>query len=180
MITFTLTITIIILLIGCCSNSMKTLNPVKIATIVALSGSIIFCYLRITKGTSWIYILILILFLGGIMIVFMIISSLAPNEPSLPSKSTFWISIVTLIAMITQVSRDGRRQMKWFAMSTQNIRFIVIMVLRYFVVFIWIVSMESCSMRTWSCCCVREFFVKIRIKNGNYYCTKRLKNRKNY
>lgn len=167
MITTVLSIILLTCIFFASSNRLWTINPVKIASILVLVGSRLFCYLGVTKGSSWLFLLMLMLFLGGIMIVFIIMASLTPNEPSLPSKFRAFALAALFFASTAYISGDRASQLKWFCISSRNIQIMIMLIVGYFISFIWIVSIEKTSIRTSVSCRVEKFFVKIYIKSDN-------------
>lgn len=77
-------------------------NPFPIALIIlliALSTSIIYAILH----SSWLAMLLFLIYVGGILVIFSYFLAVAPNQ-QLPSTSTILISLVSFITLIMSFS----------------------------------------------------------------------------
>lgn len=61
-------------------------NPVKIRLMLTTISFIIIVIIKEMSGMSWIPLILSMLFTGGILIMFIILSSITPNEPIKKNK----------------------------------------------------------------------------------------------
>lgn len=148
MITLMLTVTAVFALLNVSST-----NPVKIMLILLgiSSSSFVICY---WLGVMSAFVIILyILFVGGILIIFIILASLLPNEKSIKSRT---IPIIAGISIITWLLRESfksvtRETVKSAFFSIQIVTMAVILVLIYFFSFLYVLSRQDQPMRFFLC-----------------------------
>lgn len=152
MITFIKTIIICIRI-----TMLRCLNPIKIRIIIIFIRSFTFILIRNIIGRRWFPLIFYILFLGGILIIFIVLSSLIPNEKSIKNKLS-WTTILILALITTAIhlplTNNFRRQLKWFIQSTYNLYIIILLILLYFIRFIYLLSQEKITLR--SCFCYNK------------------------
>lgn len=144
-------ISIILMLI--ISNSK---NPIKIRLLILLSVSIIFSVLRTNTGNVWFPLLFFVLFTGGILIIFIILSSILPNEKALKRKMPkiliIWIIVWSLIERKKEIffPRD-HNIIKGTLTSGIIFPFITLTILIYFFRSIRFNNREEYSIRSFQC-----------------------------
>lgn len=128
-----------------------TKNPVKISLFIITLRALIFYIIKILISRSWFSIIFFLIFIGGILIVFLILSSLRPNEKSIKLKlNLIFLSIVPLIILISSISRIEIKTtiIKWTIQSRYNIEIIILIILIYFFSFIIIIASKKITLRS--------------------------------
>lgn len=132
-----------------------SVNPVKIRIRILRISVLLFFSMAVSSGDSWIPLLLTILFMGGIIIMFMILSSILPNEKTIKNKK---ISYLIIFAMFTSLSvfwkvgpMFGRTEIKSFLSSRANFCVLAILVLLYFFRRIGIIASEERPIRSLQC-----------------------------
>lgn len=133
----------------------KAVNPIKTRVSILVTGAVILQISRRHSGTCWITILILLLFMGGIIIIFMILSSILPNEKTIKIKNPIiliWILALTLIYWRAPIEGGsiGERT-KSFLSSGQNFYVIITLILIFFVGRMRTLRSERTPMRSLTC-----------------------------
>lgn len=133
----------------------KSSNPVKTRVAILALRITIFFQMRATTGASWIPILITILFIGGIIIMFIILSAVLPNEKRMRVKSFF---VLTLALTITTLEfgwgvtgRVRAEKYKRFLISGVNFWAMIILILTYFIARMSSLNSEETPIRTLYC-----------------------------
>lgn len=136
---------------------INSLNPVKIRIILILLRSMLFRIFYFNNTSSWFSIIYFIIFIGGIIIIFIILSAIIPNEKNLKTKKLIFsiISISLLPFFFTHRNLNGEsqilNQMKWFFKSNLIFEVLILIILRYFLSFIFILSKETSRLRSRIC-----------------------------
>lgn len=135
--------------------SVGTKNPVKLRFILVLLRAMVFLIMNLGTGTRWFPIIFILLFTGGILIIFMILSSILPNEkPGKIWKPTRIIFTVTiLICFLGKTSQENliHNSVKAFISRGSVYWILISLLLLYFFSVILIVKRKKLPMRTLSC-----------------------------
>ena len=134
--------------------AIKAANPVKMAILLILIRAFTFLLLGIHTSSVWFSIIFLMLFTGGILIMFMILSSILPNEKAIKSKSPATIILIfsALIPLTNPYGLDTLApSTKWFLASGSTLVGTVALVSRYFLAFVYILSKRNSPLRSDSC-----------------------------
>lgn len=127
-------------------------NPVKMRVVALFLGRIILLMATKITGLIWINLVLFLLFMGGILVVFIIISSVAPNEaPIKIKKFTLAPILLTTIYLVGRISLEqtGRvDQVKSILVERKFLTGIILIISIYFFLFINILSRKEISMRT--------------------------------
>ena len=138
------------------SYSLKSTNPVKVRTFILFLRIIIFFTIYFKSSQTWIPILILLLFIGGIIIIFIILSSILPNEKTIKIKNLYLIILPIFLAIILKEStfptEKLNTEIKSFLSTGINFYTILLLILIYFLASISILSVEQSPIRSISCC----------------------------
>lgn len=142
---------IIIILILINSN-----NPIKTRFIILSSSALIFLLVKTKTGQTWIPLIFFILFIGGILIVFIILSSILPNEKSIKIKipKTFFLILITSIILepiIITEKTNLSPEIKRFISTGYTLALIIRVILIYFFGSISINKNEDQSIRSIIC-----------------------------
>lgn len=133
--------------------AIKNTNPIKIRVTLVLIGALMFYYIKILTRQSWFPMIFYILFIGGILIIFIIVSSMLPNEPIKKNNYRKIIGILIVILIIGSTKNITITQELWSNVKNElltNLNFIILtnMLIRYFVTFLILVSKEKIPLRT--------------------------------
>lgn len=134
-------------------------NPLKISVWLILIRSIVFYVSHLIMGITWIPIILFLLFIGGILIIFIILSSLIPNEKSKKAKFIIIPMIIFFVCGITLTKVSNsiiNYELKWSIVRRINIIRLIIIVLIYFLRFIYIISVENIQIRNSIICLYKE------------------------
>lgn len=138
--------------------TLTSKNPLKIRVLILVTTIIIFLKIRIEAGRSWFSSIITILFAGGILIIFIILSSLQPNEKI--EKLKFKIFIPLLIRLlilelklnnITKNEYNNNLNLKSFFISIGTAIISNMIIFLYFLVFIKVAEKEKNCIRGVTC-----------------------------
>lgn len=135
--------------------TFKSQNPVKTSINVIVIAFLTLLFLRVKTTNRWLRLIFLLLFLGGILIIFIILSSLSPNENSKKMKFykiIFMLAIFTFINNPISVSTETKLRLKRFLRERFNMIIIIFLILFYFFTFINITSLSKFPIRTIMCC----------------------------
>lgn len=147
MMTLNKTVTLISLVI-----LKKIINPIKIGMVILIAGAIILILVASDTGNVWTSSIIFLLYLGGILVVFIVISSVAPNEK--PKKVKRLLVITFLLASIfLRISNKETleslvSQSKARVSSGALILAIILLMSSYFFIFLSVVREGKTSIRT--------------------------------
>lgn len=133
------------------------LNPIKLRMSLVLFRMFLFIEIFFTVGRAWIRRIFIIIFIGGIMVIFIILSSLLPNEKNLKINKIFAQAII-LIFILSRWSISGNnferrfnQRSKLLFFSNESLEVLIIIILLYFFSFLVIISKEICSLRSIVC-----------------------------
>lgn len=133
----------------------KSANPVKTSLAILGVRVFIFLQMRILSGTSWVPVLMVLLFMGGIIIMFIILSSVLPNEKRIKVKNYWVFAPILAIAVIGWNWERGvnpsPRRYKRFLSSGNNFWIIIILIITYFISGLRVLRTEDTPMRTLYC-----------------------------
>lgn len=131
-------------------------NPVKIRILLLAVSIILFTLIFLIRGRTWFPTLFALLFMGGILIIFIILSSILPNEKRTKIKILYRIIILRAgVAFFVQKFRElnnSFRNTKRFLSSRFAFYFIILILILYFFSVISILSKEEIPMRIVLCC----------------------------
>lgn len=139
-------------------NATLSKNPMKICLTIIAASLIVFAYIYILSGITWFPLIIYILFTGGILIIFIVVSSVRPNKKldKEPIKPMVIILMATLILITVdlrprELKEPQINQVKWFLNKKETLTGIIVLIIRYFASFITFLSKHSTSLRTILC-----------------------------
>lgn len=129
---------------------LTSINPVKIRLNILIFRILIFISIGKIRRRIWFPIIFLLLFVGGVIIIFIILSSLAPNEKSLKTHiKKFFIYTTTIMPWIIYRDVNSKiHRLKWIIKSNSNIEILIIIILGYFFSFILIIRTDKLSIRS--------------------------------
>lgn len=136
---------------------VTAVNPVKICASLILARVGLFTYIFCKNSSIWIRAIFFIIFIGGIIIMFIILTSLIPNEKNLKVRKKLTSILilsarfVSLRSSIAQVEIISTQQIKVIFFSNESFETLILAILLYFLVFVYILSKESSSLRSFSC-----------------------------
>lgn len=136
------------------ANLIKNINPMKARVTILFMRTLIFSLIFATKGSCWVPIIFYLLFMGGILMMFMILSSLAPNEQSKKMKVS--LLRLALIFTIISIEQEMTRESTQLIIKQRVIRAPVIIlrtfiIIIYFFSFLAILSEQKICMRSTIC-----------------------------
>lgn len=132
-------------LLFCC------LNPVKMGFLLVVFSLLNFIVIFFSSGSSWFPLIFSLLFIGGVIVLFIVISSLFPNEKT---DNYFFFFIIFFLFLFISLfsffchSFISTQEFKIFLFSGFNFIFMMALVLGYFFLFLFFVSFEKASLRT--------------------------------
>lgn len=144
-----LTITCFITLI----SISKKENPISISIKLILVTINLFTIISISTRRVWFPLILIILLLGGILVIFTILSSLIPNEkikkekPSMIYCIFFRIPIIIKKSETTNIFKDN----KTFIEERPTFIIILFIILFYFLRFVTIINKEDTPIRNFEC-----------------------------
>lgn len=127
-------------------------NPVKIGMmVITLRALILRSTVKIT-GEVWIRVVIFLLFMGGILVVFIVVSALAPNEnPKKIKKINLLIALIvsSLLSFsgVGTVVKTRREVIKTSVVSRWFLRMVLILMSLYFFIFLIVINKDRMSLR---------------------------------
>lgn len=131
-------------------------NPMKIRFSILLGSSIIFLLIKIKTGSVWIPLIFFILFTGGILMAFIILASILPNEKIMKLKtSKIFFLILIMTTLITYTKMLGVEniapQIKSFISTSLTLFLIVSIILIYFFGSVNLNARREYSIRSVNC-----------------------------
>lgn len=127
------------------------LNPVKMGFLLIFFRLLNFFVIFFSSGGSWFPLIFTLLFIGGVMVLFMVISSLFSNEKT-DNYSFILISFAFLLIRFLMFSFCQfvvfGLENKIFITVGFNFSFMVSLVLGYFFLFLFFISFEKASLRS--------------------------------
>lgn len=155
MITFSIKLTILI-----CTNIIIFIkNPVKIRIILIILRLTIFFLIYLRSGIVWFPILFSLLFIGGILIIFIILSSILPNEKRTKIHIMRTIILSNLI-LFTQHSKIEEslitgKFIKRFLSRNNSFNLLILILILYFFSTITILCKVELPIRSVTCCKIK-------------------------
>lgn len=128
-------------------------NPLRISIKLVIITLLLFTSITI-QSSRWYPIIIIILILGGILVIFTILSSLIPNEKINKEKKKIIILRLRVIyfSMIPKISTTNVYKMnKSYLEETPIFIITIIFMLFYFFRFISIISQQEVPIRQFEC-----------------------------
>lgn len=117
-------------------------SPIKMIGILIQARAWIFVCIWMWTSSSWMPIIFFLIFMGGIIILFIMVSSILPNEKS--EKIKYIIIFVLPLTFVIELSKTIRVRnlldFKWFSQMYTNLYFLCLIILLYFFAFIYIIS----------------------------------------
>lgn len=150
MMTFTLNIILVLMTLAILRGS----NPIKIAIRILIIRSLVFIKLIILRGNIWIYSIIFLLFMGGILVLFIIISSLIPNSKrkKYSWRRTRLIIVLRRPLILTQETRETLFiNLKWTLINKNILMFFRLIISCYFFCFLELVKKLKTPIRSYTC-----------------------------
>lgn len=154
-------------------------NPVKISVITLLVALRIFICITVQTGRRWIRVISALLFRGGILIMFMILSRFHPNETSSKINFKNVLTIAIIVSPIGWLRRGSiiRTQrggsMKIFYQEARTRIVLTLLIIIYFIVFLKILRKEKARIRLILCQEACKLVNCRREKIGNFFKPKR-------
>lgn len=132
----------------------NSLNPVKICMLIIILSISTFYMIFNMRGRAWFPMILLIIFVGGIIMMFIILSSTIPNINIKKGRLTLTILTIFFFIQISTTKRGATEVLnrsKWVFQSNHNISFMVLLILIFFFSFITIISKEKFPLRSVTC-----------------------------
>lgn len=133
-------------------------NPVKLRIIIMITASLIFFIIWINRRSAWFPSILMLLFTGGILVIFIILSSFHPNEGTSKLKMKRVLTLVTVLFLIKIYPIAGNyaqinclESIKVWFQNIQTGISLTSLILIYFIVFIRILKKEENSIRILIC-----------------------------
>lgn len=149
-----ITLTKIVLLVLLINFVTKETRPVKLSISLVIIRGIIMLLLNALRGESWFPIIFYLLFIGGIIIIFIILSSVRPNEkmPKLKNYITFAIILSTISTLSYRNQNTcASNILKEVLIRNHNVLSLTALVLVYFLAFIYLISKNKIPLRSTMC-----------------------------
>lgn len=133
-------------------------NPVFIRIRLVALIIMVFFSLLIGKGRVWLRSIFFIIFIGGILIMFITLISLMPREKAKKLKnfktSRIFLALLTMGAGLVPVASEigFNQERKIGFLSNGRIEIIVILILVYFISFIQLISAQKSTLRSFDDC----------------------------
>ena len=133
-------------------------NPVKIGGLVLIYSLFLVMHIYKSSGFSWFPIILLLLFSGGILVVFIMLSSIHPNQEVQKSKLSFLpMGTVFILTLIPKTSLDisfkwrRHERLKMFFQEFTRSLILTSVILFYFLIFTKILEKEVRCIRLTLC-----------------------------
>lgn len=135
-------------------QTARRTNPVKISLNLSFLSLIIFFVIYLNSRQVWFPFMFVLIFMGGIMIMFMILSSILPNEKS--SKNFLRLPMILVVLSTLnfsnyQTQSSIPKQLECMINSNTSMILMMILILAYFFSSIKIASKEESPIRYSSC-----------------------------
>lgn len=131
---------------------LKCRNPVKISIIILFISINLFFRMNYSTGKNWFRAIFILLFIGGILIIFIILASLIPNEKNKKIKVIICLRVILFNYLFTcyyrPLSWNIIQQNKWLLNSSRRFFALITIILIYFFLFIFFIKVEKLSMRS--------------------------------
>lgn len=135
-----------------------TLNPVKLTMVLLIYSSLVTLHLWHLSATTWFPLIFYILFIGGILIIFMILSSGIPNEKVMKLKiEIFLIAAIAASRLMLPGSTMGNATLtKGELITNHSFALIATIIILYFFFFLKIVRGKKSPTRNLFSCPYRK------------------------
>lgn len=136
---------------------LSPLSPVKLRATLIVVRSLLFLEIYVAGSRMWIAGIFIIIFIGGIIVIFIIVTSLLPNEKNLKVKRLLLLScsLIVLIGRVTftdlQVENYVNQRSKIVFFSNERFEVLIIVIILYFFSFLMIVTKETSTLRSRVC-----------------------------
>lgn len=135
----------------------STKNPVKIRVSLLIWSALIFSYIVVTGGSTWFPLILTLLFTGGILVIFIILSTFDPNTKAGKVKDASSLKIVIAGAICSIML--PQRGVEWELQESAKIFFreavtsvvLTALILTYFSVFLNLIRKEKTSIKIFNC-----------------------------
>lgn len=140
------------------SLGMFALNPVKLTIILMIYSSIITLRLWHMTAATWFPLIFYILFIGGILIMFIILSSGIPNEKAMKLKIELLLvtAIATIRTFFPRSTTVDIATAKRELMTQHSFTLLAAILVLYFFFFLKIVSRKKYPARNFFSCPYRK------------------------
>lgn len=135
--------------------TLTTINPIKIARGLLAARVFMAMTIQITLGIRWMPIIYILLFTGGILITFIILSSLIPNEKF--SIKIISPALILTATILTYGQKHKSTQIeppiliKWTAERHYTSLFVIALVLAYFLAFLNVTYSDKTPLQSRTC-----------------------------
>lgn len=136
---------------------LSPLSPVKLALSLIVVRMMLFLEVYIFNSRVWMASIYIIIFVGGIIVMFMIMVSLLPNEKNLKMGKLILISFLVVLPLSRGLLRDVQMEnclnhtSKVIFFSNERFETLIIVILLYFFSFLAILSKETSTLRSSVC-----------------------------
>lgn len=145
---------LILIFLSLAKLAVRSVNPVKMRITLIIIARILIGKLYLLKGIAWFSCIIYLLFVGGILMMFIILSSLMPNQKPKKIKK-FSLFIKTIIsALILFWPPEHQRwglNLMWQLRNNVAIGLALALVSAYFFFFIFLISKRKSSIKSTQC-----------------------------
>ena len=134
-------------------RTMFIKTPIKMCVFLALIITLLFTKFYMELDYSWFRLTMHLLFIGGILIIFMIVSSVIPNEKEKTTSKKFLITItITFIRGVYANSniavRSLHTEIKMFIRRTTLLVLTLFVITTYFTAFLSFITKRATSLRS--------------------------------
>lgn len=140
-----------IILITTALPFLKT--PIKIMRFMVAARLIVFISAWYNAATSWLPLIYFLIFTGGITLLFIMVSSILPNEKSRKSSLFLTLGAASIVAPLILLRNLNINfiTLKWRLQSYFEIIFLCIIIGAYFFMFIYILGTKGASINRKVC-----------------------------
>lgn len=148
MITFIPTILLVIITV-----SLYAANPIKILALMSRISLLLAHWMIMCLRTTWPPLILLLLFLGGILVRFIVVSSILPNQKTYRGPSVGVLSMVSIgmACLSFPTKRMDVVLLKATLYAGGNISFFLLIIIAYFFIFLAVTSGIKKPLRTRFC-----------------------------
>lgn len=177
MITKIIFLILIILLL----RTSRTKNPVELRVKLLIMRSLIFVIMHLSSSKRWFPLIYLTLFLGGVLIIFIILSSLLPNKSrgflkaeiqNFPKFIYFRVIICILMEAKTFLGTEPIKISQNQMSQQASLVMILLLIFIYFIIFIQTTKKINLPLKTQRCYQITNF-VSWKPKSSNKYKSKK-------
>lgn len=145
---------LILILIIILSFTYLNKRPIKLLTILIFLRIILFLNIYSKSGQAWLPIVIFIIFSGGIIIIFIIVSSFLPNKNKGIIKKFLWLIIV--LTLFFCINKEYTKECSHtltieFLRCYRNILILIFLIRVFFLGSILIISKSKTPIRSFVC-----------------------------